>query len=180
MNLIKFSRFAFNSSTKTFYSSSFQINPFKSTLLNSSFRVLCTTTSKKEKKKVSFNLGHNPQPSYIIALELPIPPPDKLTDEALQKYFNKCQEKIGFVPNVLRAFSHNETRLRNFVNTYNELMLGESCTLNKLERELIAVAVSSVNRCYYCLVAHGAAVRTLGEDPKLGELVAFNYRVAKV
>jgi AhpD family alkylhydroperoxidase len=41
---------------------------------------------------------------------------------------------------------------------YNDLMLAPS-GLSKLEREMIAVAVSSHNRCYYCLVAHGAAVR---------------------
>jgi uncharacterized peroxidase-related enzyme len=52
--------------------------------------------------------------------------------------------------------------------------------LSKLEREMIAVAVSSHNRCYYCLVAHGAAVRTLSGDPALGELMAMNYRAARL
>ena len=56
-------------------------------------------------------------------------------------------------------------------------MLGES-GLSKLEREMIAVAVSSVNRCFYCLVAHGAAVRSLSGDPALGEMLAMNYRAA--
>jgi uncharacterized peroxidase-related enzyme len=52
--------------------------------------------------------------------------------------------------------------------------------LSKLEREMIAVAVSSHNRCYYCLVAHGAAVRQLSGDPVLGELMAMNYRAARL
>ena len=52
--------------------------------------------------------------------------------------------------------------------------------LSKLEREMIAVAVSSVNRCYYCLVAHGAAVRALSGDPVLGEQMAMNYRAARL
>jgi len=43
---------------------------------------------------------------------------------------------------------------------------------------MIAVAVSSVNRCFYCLVAHGAAVRELSGDPMLGEALVMNYRVA--
>ena len=59
------------------------------------------------------------------------------------------------------------------------LMLGDS-GLSKLEREMIAVAVSSVNRCYYCLVAHGAAVRALSGDPALGELMVMNYRAARL
>jgi uncharacterized peroxidase-related enzyme len=45
---------------------------------------------------------------------------------------------------------------------------------------MIAVVVSSANRCYYCLVAHGAAVRALSGDPELGEMMALNYRVAKL
>jgi uncharacterized peroxidase-related enzyme len=62
---------------------------------------------------------------------------------------------------------------------YNELMLGES-PLSKLEREMIAVVVSCANHCYYCLVAHGAAVRQLSGDPVLGELLAMNYRAAEL
>jgi uncharacterized peroxidase-related enzyme len=60
---------------------------------------------------------------------------------------------------------------------YNEIMLSPS-GLSKLEREMVAVVVSSANRCYYCLVAHGAAVRQLSGDAELGEMMALNYRVA--
>lgn len=118
------------------------------------------------------------QPKHVIALDLPEIKRDAL-DPQIQAYFNKCDEKLGFVPNVLRAFSHNEQKLQNFMAFYDELMLGES-ELSKLEREMIAVAVSAVNRCFYCLVAHGAAVRRLSGDPKLGELLVMNYRVAEL
>ena len=70
-------------------------------------------------------------------------------------------------------------KLAAFVAMYNDLMLAPS-GLSKLEREMIAVAVSSHNRCYYCLVAHGAAVRQLSGDPVLGELMAMNYRAARL
>ena len=43
---------------------------------------------------------------------------------------------------------------------------------------MIAVVVSSINRCFYCQVAHGAAVRELSGDPQLGEMMVMNYRVA--
>jgi uncharacterized peroxidase-related enzyme len=56
-------------------------------------------------------------------------------------------------------------------------MLGDS-GLSKLEREMIAVAVSSINHCYYCLTAHGAAVRQLSGDPAFGEMMAMNWRAA--
>ncbi|HEY5795465.1 MAG TPA: peroxidase-related enzyme [Bosea sp. (in: a-proteobacteria)] len=96
-----------------------------------------------------------------------------------QAYFDKCLEKLGFVPNVLVAYAHDDAKLSAFAAFYNDLMLAPS-GLSKLEREMIAVAVSSVNRCYYCLTAHGAAVRQLSEDPVLGELMAMNYRAAEL
>ena len=110
------------------------------------------------------------------ALDLPMVDP---LPEATQKYFDVCQEKLGMVPNVLRAYAFDIDKLNAFTGMYNDLMLGDSA-LTKLEREMIAVAVSSVNKCYYCLVAHGAAVRKLSGDPQLGEALVMNYRVAKI
>jgi uncharacterized peroxidase-related enzyme len=98
---------------------------------------------------------------------------------AMEAYFAKCAEKLGFVPNVLSAYAFDNAKLEAFVAMYNDLMLAPS-GLSKLEREMIAVAVSSVNRCYYCLVAHGAAVRALSGDPALGELMVMNYRAARL
>jgi uncharacterized peroxidase-related enzyme len=111
----------------------------------------------------------------ITALKLP---PQPLSPE-MAAYFAKCEEKLGFVPNVLKAYAFDPTKLAAFVAMYNDLMLAPS-GLSKLEREMIAVAVSSQNRCYYCLVAHGAGVRQLSGDPALGELMAMNYRAARL
>jgi uncharacterized peroxidase-related enzyme len=94
-------------------------------------------------------------------------------------YFAKCEEKLGFVPNVLKAYAFDMAKLSAFAAMYNDLMLAPS-GLSKLEREMIAVAVSAQNHCYYCLVAHGAAVRQLSEDPPLGELLVMNYRAARL
>ncbi|MCG5242566.1 peroxidase-related enzyme [Azospirillum doebereinerae] len=115
-----------------------------------------------------------PQPDHVMAL--PVPDPSNL-DADMAALFDKCTEKLGFVPNVLQAYSLRQKKLRNFALLYNELMLGES-GLSKLEREMIAVVVSSANHCYYCLVAHGQAVRKLSGDPQLGEMLVANYRVA--
>jgi len=118
-----------------------------------------------------------PQPDHISRL----PVPDTATlDADLQKYFRKCQEKLGLVPNVLRAYALRPTHLRNFISMYNELMLSDDSGLTVLEREMIAVVVSACNRCYYCLVAHGQAVRELSGDPQLGEMLVANYRVASL
>jgi len=98
---------------------------------------------------------------------------------AMQAYFDKCMEKLGFVPNVLKAYAFDMPKLEAFVSMYNDLMLAPS-GLSKLEREMIAVAVSSQNRCYYCLTAHGAAVRGLSDDPVLGELMVMNFHAARL
>ena len=108
------------------------------------------------------------------ALDLPMV--DPLPPET-RKYFDICDEKLGMVPNVLKAHAFDIDKLNAFTAMYNELMLADS-GLSKLEREMIAVAVSSVNRCFYCLTAHGAAVRQLSGDPKLGEMLVMNWRVA--
>ena len=95
----------------------------------------------------------------------------------MEAYFQKCRDKIGFVPNVLQAYAFDNAKLEAFVGFYNDLMLAPS-GLSKLEREMIAVAVSSENKCFYCLTAHGAAVRALSGDPALGEMLVMNYRAA--
>jgi uncharacterized peroxidase-related enzyme len=108
------------------------------------------------------------------ALDLPMANP---LPEQTQKYFDVCREKLGLVPNVLRAYAFDVDKLNAFTGLYNDLMLGES-RLSKLEREMIAVVVSSINKCFYCLVSHGAAVRKLSGDPVLGEMLVMNWRVA--
>jgi len=118
------------------------------------------------------------QPKHKMALKIRLPRRSGL-DPDLRKYFAACDEKLGFVPNVLACYSFDQTKLRAFADLYNDLMLGDS-TLSRLEREMIAVVVSSANHCFYCLSAHGAAVRKLSGDPALGELLVMNYRAAKL
>jgi len=113
-------------------------------------------------------------PDQPTALDLPMVDP---LPDATQTYFDICQDKLGLVPNVLKAYAFDIAKLDAFTAMYNDLMLGES-GLSKLEREMIAVVVSAINRCWYCQVAHGAAVRALSGDPKLGEAMVMNYRVA--
>jgi len=119
-----------------------------------------------------------PQPDHVVKIDLP--DTDAL-DEDIRKYLDICVEKLGMVPNVLTAFTAKAEKFRTFTQFYNQLMLDkENTNLTKLEREMIAVVVSSANRCYYCLVAHGQSVRELSGDPQLGEMMVMNYRVASL
>jgi len=111
----------------------------------------------------------------ITALKLK---PAKLTP-AMAAFFDLSKEKLGFVPNVMTAFAFDMPKLEAFVAYRNELMQGES-GLSKLDREMIVAVVSAQNRCYYCITAHGAAVRSLSGDPPLGEMMVMNYRAARL
>lgn len=112
----------------------------------------------------------------LTALDLePAPKPTP----AIEAYFAKCREKLGFVPNVLQAYAFDNVKLQAFIDMADDLMLGDS-GLTKAEREMIAVAVSAINHCHYCLTAHGAALRQRTSSPELGELIAQNYRAAEL
>jgi uncharacterized peroxidase-related enzyme len=129
--------------------------------------------TKHDKPKV----GETPAQQDVSPPAMALALPQAELSAENRAYFDKCLEKLGFVPNVLLSYAHDDAKLTAFGAFYNDLMLASS-GLSKLEREMIAVAVSSVNRCYYCLTAHGAAVRQLSGDPVLGELMVMNYRAA--
>jgi len=109
----------------------------------------------------------------VMALKLKPAP----LSPAMSDLFKLCQEKLGFVPNVFKAFSFDMAKLEGFVGYRNSVMQRES-GLSKVEQEMIATAVSTQNRCYYCVTSHGSAVRGLSGDPILGEQIVMNYRAA--
>ena len=106
------------------------------------------------------------------ALDLPMADP---LPEAKKKYFDVCREKLGMVPNVLQAYAFDIDKLNAFTTFYNDLMLGNS-GLSKLEREMIAVVVSSINRCFYCLIVTVPPYVSLSGNPILGEQLVMNYK----
>lgn len=130
---------------------------------------------KNTDKKAASKTAAVADDAPIIALKLP----RGELSPAMMAYFQKCQDKLGFIPNVLVAYAFDNAKLEAFAAMYNDLMLAPS-GLSKLEREMIAVAVSAQNRCYYCLTAHGAAVRQYSGNPLLGEQIVMNHRVARL
>ena len=111
--------------------------------------------------------------------DLNLEPKLELLEEDMKHYVEVCKEKLGFIPNVIKANATDSQRLKTFVNFYNRLMLDEGF-LTKMEREMIAVVVSSINKCFYCLVAHGSSLRKLSNDPILGEELVMNYRSSRI
>ncbi|GAB4336459.1 MAG: peroxidase-related enzyme [Dehalococcoidia bacterium] len=94
-----------------------------------------------------------------------------------QQLFAYLQERLGFVPNVYRAYAWREERFNRWRAHFDHLM-EPTPGLGKAEREMISVAVSMANGCLYCLVAHGFAVRALLKDPVKGDRVTLDYRRA--
>ena len=107
---------------------------------------------------------------------LQVPAPEDVPDEVAELW-QKPLEKLGFVPNVLRVFALRPAHLLAWWVYYDELMRGES-GLSKAQREMIAVVVSTANRCHYCIVSHSAALRKLTEDPVLVDQLATSYKYA--
>jgi uncharacterized peroxidase-related enzyme len=106
-------------------------------------------------------------------------PDDAEVPEDVKALYEAPLEKLGFVPNVLRAMALRPRHLLAWSAHYDELMRGES-TLTKAQREMIAVVVSAQNRCHYCVVSHAAALRKLTGDPAFADQLATNHRYAKL
>ena len=107
---------------------------------------------------------------------LRVPPASDAPPE-VQALFDKAVEKLGFVPNVLAVYALRPRHLELWNAFYDELMRGES-SLTRVQREMIAVVVSTVNRCHYCIVSHSAYLRKLTGDPQLVEQIRTNYAYA--
>jgi len=106
----------------------------------------------------------------------PVPDESELPED-LRGLFRKAREKLGFVPNVFRAYSFRPERLSAWFNHYR-LLHEPTDELSAAEREMIAVVVSMENGCLYCLVAHGAALREALGDPILADRITLDYRRA--
>ncbi|RYF13590.1 MAG: alkylhydroperoxidase [Comamonadaceae bacterium] len=92
----------------------------------------------------------------------------------------EVQEKSGFVPNVFLALARRPAEWRAFFAYHDALMLKETGSLTKGEREMIVTATSAANSCLYCVVAHGAILRIYEKKPLVADQVAVNYRKADI
>ena len=109
---------------------------------------------------------------------LSVPNEQTLPDD-IQTIFADMRAKPGFVPNVYQAYSLRPQQLRGFIALYDAIMT-EASGLTKAEREMIAVAVSAQNHCFYCLTSHGAVLRIRAKDEVLADTIAANYRAANL
>jgi uncharacterized peroxidase-related enzyme len=108
------------------------------------------------------------------------PVPDLATlPEDIRARIATVQEKSGFVPNVFLALAWRPAEFRAFM-AYHDALMNKREGLSAAEREMIVVAVSILNHCQYCVVAHGAILRVRAKDPAISELIAANWRKAPI
>ena len=109
------------------------------------------------------------------------PVPDlKDLPEDMRARILEVQQKSGFVPNVFLALAHRPAEWRAFMAYHDALLVKDTGTLSKGDREMIIVATSAVNHCLYCVVAHGAILRIYEKKPLVADQVAVNHRKADI
>ena len=106
----------------------------------------------------------------------PVPDLETLPQD-MQDAIAAVAEKSGFVPNVFLALAHRPDEFRAFF-AYHQALMEKDTGLTKAEREMIVVAVSGINNCQYCVVAHGAILRIRAKNPLIADQVAVNWRKA--
>ena len=109
----------------------------------------------------------------------PVPELQDLPED-LRARILEVQDKAGFVPNVFLALAHRPAEWRAFMAYHDALLLKETGSLSKGEREMIIVATSAANQCLYCVVAHGAILRVYEKKPLIADQLAVNYRKADI
>lgn len=109
----------------------------------------------------------------------PVPDVNALPDDIKQMIL-AVQEKAGFVPNVFLTLAHRPAEFRAFFAYHDALMLKETGSLSKADREMIVTATSARNGCLYCVVAHGALLRIYAKQPLIADQVAVNHLKADI
>ncbi|MDO8694294.1 MAG: peroxidase-related enzyme [Sheuella sp.] len=108
-----------------------------------------------------------------------IPELDTLPQDIREKIL-AVQEKSGFVPNVFLALSRRPAEFRAFFAYHDALMIKDTGSLTKADREMIVTATSAKNNCLYCVMAHGAILRIYAKNPQIADQVAINHLKADI
>ena len=118
------------------------------------------------------------QPSHPIS-RFPIPALADLPTDIREKIL-AVQEKSGFVPNVFLVLSRRPDEFRAFFAYHDALMVKDTGSLTKADREMIVTTTSAKNNCLYCVVAHGAILRIYAKNPLVADQVAVNHHKADI
>ena len=101
-------------------------------------------------------------------------------DEAageLKEAYDKVVRERGKLSNIMKVQGLNAAAMARHLELYVTLMFGDSA-LSRAERELIAVVVSSANRCEYCVRHHAEPLRRYWKDDARVDALTADWREA--
>ena len=103
-------------------------------------------------------------------------------DEAegkLKEYYDSLIKSRGKLSNIMKIHSLNPGSMMAHMDLYLKIMFGKTA-LKRYENELIAVVVSAVNKCDYCMKHHGEALNFYWKNRERINLVTTNYKSAEL
>ena len=121
--------------------------------------------------------------------KISVPTRDQVSPDS-QLLFDVLQKRAGKVPNLYATMGHSAFALKGFMNLEDTLNGG---VFSAKEREAIALVVSEVNSCEYCLAGHTILAMKRGfskeetldirrgqvADPKLNSIIQLAKAVTE-
>ena len=83
--------------------------------------------------------------------------------EGASNALTMIEQKYGFIPNLAGVIANSPATLNAFMGLMGAYET-PAFTLSPLERQIVLLTVSSVNKCEYCAAAHGMIAHKLGLD----------------
>jgi len=102
-------------------------------------------------------------------------PDDARVPTEVRAAWEETRGRLGFLPNVQRLYALRPRRFLRWLSHYSEVLRGESA-LSPVEREMIAVLVSNLNGCTYCLTSHGGYLRAMTGDPEIDARLQVDWQ----
>lgn len=97
---------------------------------------------------------------------------ETIAPERTRETFESVRSEIGMIPNLYRGLGNSPAALRAYLAGQEAL---EDSLLSSAEREAIALTVSQINGCDYCLAAHTVMGKRAGlEEDEIIDIRRFS------
>ena len=93
----------------------------------------------------------------------------------LKMVYSDLISQRGKIANVMKIHSLDPDTMKNHLDMYLSIMFSES-SVSREERELIAVVVSALNNCSYCINHHAEALNTYWKDDAKVNMLIHDYK----
>ena len=93
----------------------------------------------------------------------------------LKEVYSDLEKSRGKIANIMKIHSLDPATMKNHLDLYLSIMFNET-TLNREERELVAIVVSALNNCSYCINHHAEALNKYWEDDKKISMLIHDYK----